>query len=268
MKKNILLIATIAFSTVCNFAKAQETSDFTDNEYWAKWEESHYHDRIVASVGDDPRELIVGAQVKHGAFIGLTVGGQMFDGNFAPMGGVEGGWEGKHLGITYYGTFAKGNYTTEADRSNPYTEFDSKLQLKGKVWGNKTQSVQLWLGAYGSYKLNFDYHKSENTYVVETPDEITTTTQQQNFEVKGSTMGYGAMAELVIRPFMSKINYRVYAGVGQQQRYYMTGNRWHTEFFVGVAVTYNFNASSIWNTGLLKKAGLSKKEAKKLSKGY
>jgi len=272
MKKNIF---TVVFGFVALFfatsANAQNDAKLDDFAYqMAKFQKAHYTDNVVYTVGDDPHEYTAGSMAKHGAYIGVLGGMQSFDGHLVPFLGGDLGWDGKHLGFEYQGSFAVGNYTEHADRSNKYVEFNSKLVAKVKVLADKKNTWQLWLGAYGSYKLNFDYHEngSSNTTVKETETEIITTVEELggDYEVKASTMGYGGQLELVYRPYMSKFNFRFFGGFGQQQRFYEDGNKFHPEAFAGVKITYNFNAKSMWDKNFLKKNNLTKKQAKKLSK--
>jgi hypothetical protein len=272
MKTNKIFAAIVfGFVACATSVNAQENVNLNDFAYqMAKLEKNHYTDHVVYSYADDPHEYTAGARAKHGAYIGLTGGAQYFDGHVSPMGGVVVGWEGKHIGFEYDGTFAVGHYTEEADRNNPFVEFDSRLMMKFKVLANNSQSWQLWIDPYFSYKLSFDYHEnnSSTTTVRETDTEIITTIDKlaNNYEFKASSMGVGLRLELVHRPYMSPWAFRGYIGSGTQQLFYSDGNRFHPEFFGGFAVTYNFDASAIWDGSFLQKTGLSKKQAKKLSK--
>lgn len=273
MKKNILTVVFgfVALFFVATSANAQNDARLDDYAYqMAKLQKGHYTDNVVYTVGDDPHEYTAGSMAKHGAYFGVLGGVQSFDGHVVPFLGGDLGWDGKHLGFEYQGTFAKGDYTEDADRNNPYVEFNSRLVAKVKVLANKKQSWQLWLDAYGSYKLNFDYHENSasSTTIKETDDKIITTIEKlgSNYEVKASTMGYGVQLELVHRPYMSKWNFRFFGGFGQQQRFYEDGNRFHPEAFGGMKITFNFNAKSMWDKNFLKKNNLTKRQAKKLAK--
>lgn len=278
MKKSVIFALVVTATMASVNASAQQLNgrdclkdSLNDFRYMSqKMADKYYTDHYLYSKGEDPHEYSCCTMEKHGAFIGIVGGVQSFDGHVVPNVGPTVGWDGKYLGFDYVGTFTKGDYTEKADRSNSYVEFDSKLAIKVKLLDNHSHSWQLWLGAYGSYKLNFDYHKNESSTVIvrETEDEIITTTDKvaSDIEVKGSSMGYGGQLELVFRPYMSKVNYRLCVWGGQQQRFYDDGNRWHPEFGAEVKVTFNFNAQKIWDKEFLKKTGLSKKEVKKLNK--
>lgn len=273
MKTNKIFAAIVFGMAMFNVASvnAQNEAGLNDFAYqMQKLKKERYTDQVVYTVGDDAHEYTAGARPKHGAYIGITGGIQHFDGHLTPMGGAVVGWEGRHIGFEYNGTFTVGNYTTEADRDNKYVEFDSRLMMKFKLVANSDQSWQLWFDPYFSYKLSFDYHKNESTTttVRETDSEIITTIDQigSDYEFKASSMGVGGQLELVYRPYMSPWAFRLYGGAGTQQRFYDDGNRFHPEFFGGFKVTYNFNAGAIWDKAFLQKTGLSKKQAKKLSK--
>lgn len=273
MKKSVIIAAVVA-AMACVNVNAQEPQNklgLTDFGYrTTQLEKRYYTDHYWYSVGTDPNEYKNCTLQKHGAFIGLVAGVQTFDGKVTPNVGGTVGWEGKHLGFDYVGTFTKGDYTEEADRSNSYVEFDSKLAIKAKLLDTNAHDWQLWLGAYGSYKLNFDYHKNESEVITvkETETEIITTKEKvgNDYEFKGSSMGYGGQLELVYRPYMSKVQYRLVAWGGMQQRYYDDGNRFKPEFGAEFKVTFNFNAQKIWDLEFLKKTGLSKKQVKEYNK--
>ena len=274
MKKIYFAVATIIAALASVNVNAQNKLGVNDVDYQiTKFEQTHFVDKVVYSAGSDAHEYTAGELAKDGAYIGLSGGGQYFDGHFEPFIGASLGWDGGKkvpLGFEYMGTFNRGTYTDEADRSNSYVEFDSKFIGKLRLYTSQNKVFQLYLDGYFSYKLNFDYHKneSEKVTVKETDDEIITTKEKlgNDYEFKGSSMGYGAMLEAVIRPWMSRHSFRIFAGGGQQQRYYSNGNRWKPEFFAGVKWTYNFSAAELWDQAFLKKAGLTKKQAKKLSK--
>lgn len=276
MKTNKIFAAIVFGMAMFNVASVNaqttgEADDLNDFAYqMQKLKKERYTDQVVYTKGDDPKEYTAGARPKHGAYFGLTAGLQHFDGHLTSMGGGVIGWEGRHVGFEYDGTFTVGNYTDEADRDNKYVEFDSRLMFKVKLAANTSQSWQVWFDPYFSYKLSFDYHEnaSTTTTVRETDDEVITTVDRlsNNYEFKASSMGAGAQLEVVYRPYMSPWAFRLYGGGGVQQRFYDDGNRFHPEFFGGVKVTYNFNAASIWDGSFLKKTGLSKKQAIKLGK--
>lgn len=274
MKKSIFAVLFFAFASVAS-VNAQITASedkivFNDPDYSAKLAQRYYTDHYLYSYAEHPEEFDCCALKKHDVFVGFTGGFQYFDGHFVPNVGATIGWEGKTLGFDYIGTFAKGDYTDEADRSNSYVEFDSKLALKVKIWDNETHSWQVWGGAYGSYKLNFDYHKNESstTTITETETEIVkkTDTFFNDYEFKGSTMGAGGLLELILRPYMSKVNYRLRAWAGAQQRYYDDGNSFKFEYGAQLIVTVNFNAQKVWDTVFLKNSGVSKKQVKEYNK--
>lgn len=270
MKKLVVAAVAALFTTVVNAQVNDGAVQFNDPDYSAKLSQRYYTDKYLYSYGEFVNEFDCASLKKHGTFIGIVAGVQTFDGKVTPNVGATVGWEGKWYGFDYVGTFAKGDYTSEADRSNSYVEFDSKLAIKLKLLDTKKHNWQLWLGAYGSYKLNFDYHENSNTVVTvrETEDEIVTTTDKvgSNYEFKGSTMGYGGQLELVYRPYMSKFNYRLLAFGGMQQRYYDDGNSFKPEFGAEVKVTYNFDAQMIWDTVFLKNSGVTKKQVKEYNK--
>lgn len=275
MKKSVFaIVAMVAFMACGNQVQAQNKLGLDDFEYQVtKFENSHYTDHVVYSVGSDPHEYTAGSLAKHGAYIGLVGGVKNFDGHTVPYGGGVIGWEGGRrmpVKFEYNAVFSQGHYTDEADRKNDYVEFDSHLIAAVCVYTSQNKQWRFWLGGYGSYKLSFDYHETENTTVTvrETEEEIVTTTDKllSNIEVKASSLGFGGYAEVGYTPYMSHFSYRLYGGFGRQQRFYDNGNRWHNEGFGGVKVVYNFNAAEMWDKGFLAKTGLSKKQAKKLSK--
>lgn len=272
--KNVFFAVVIASMASVSPVNAQNKLGVNDVDYQiTKFEATHFVDKVVYSVGNDAHEYTAGELAKDGAYIGINGGVQSFDGHFEPFVGGSLGWDGGKkvpLGFEYMGTFNKGSYTDEADRSNSYVEFDSKFIGKLRLFTNQKKNFQVYLDGYFSYKLNFDYHKNESEVVTvkETETEIVTTHEKvgNDYEFKGSSMGYGAMLELVYRPWMSRHSFRFFAGGGQQQRYYDDGNRWKPEFFAGLKWTYNFSAAELWDQAFLRKAGLTKKQAKKLSK--
>lgn len=270
--KNIKIFAVaIALVAGINTVNAQNEADLSDFNYMSqKLASRTYTDHYLYSVGEDPHEYSCCTLQKHGAYIGAAGGVRNFDGHTDPTLGVVVGWEGKTLGFEYTGDFSKGSYTEEADRSNSYLEFDSRLSPKVKVFDTNNHDWQLWLGIYGSYKLNFNYNKNENTStkVVETETEIVKTTESvfQDIEVKGSSMGFGAQAWIKYRPYMSKFNFALTVYGGRQQRYYLDGNRWKNEFGAELQVTFNFNAQKLWDEAFLQKTGLSKKDVKRMNK--
>jgi len=276
--KNVFFAAiTVAVASMASFstvASAQNKLGVNDVDYQiTKFEATHFVDKVVYSAGSDAHEYTAGELAKDGAFVGFNGGCQYFDGVYAPFIGGSLGWDGGKrvpLGFEYMGTFNRGTYTDEADRSNSYVEFDSKFIGKLRLYTSLNKVFQLYLAGYFSYKLNFDYHKNESEIITvrENEEEIITTHEKvgNDYEFKGSSMGYGAMFEAVIRPWMSRHSFRIFAGGGQQQRYYDDGNRWKPEFFAGVKWTYNFSAAELWDKAFLQKTGLTKKQAKKLSK--
>lgn len=272
MKKNVFfaIVCGLAMNAVVANAQNNEAG-LSDFDYMSqKLASRFYTDHYVYSVGEDPKEYSCCTQPKHGAYIGASVGVRHFDGHTDPTVGVIVGWESKVLGFEYTGDFSKGSYTKEADRNNSYAEFDSRLSPKVKVLDTRNHQWQLWIGVYGSYKLNFNYNKEEstNTTITETETEIVTTTKYvfSDVEVKGSSMGYGGQAWIKYRPYMSKFNFALTIYGGRQQRFYINGNRWHNEFGAQLQITYNFNAQKIWDQTFLKKTGLSKKDVKRLNK--
>jgi len=270
MKKNIFF-AIVCLAMNAAVANAQNEANLSDFDYMSqKLANRTYTDHYLYSVGDDPHEYSCCTLQKHGAYFGIDAGIQNFDGHTVPNVGAVVGWEGKWLGFEYNGTFCQGDYTEEADRTNKYVEFDSRLSPKVKVLDSRDHQWQLWLGLYGCYKLNFNYNKNEsvNKTVTETEDEIITTTESffQDIEVKGSSLGFGGQAWVKYRPYMSKFNFALTVFGGRQQRFYIDGNRWHNEFGAEFQVTYNFNAQKIWDQAFLQKTGLSKKDVKKLNK--
>lgn len=271
MKKNVFFAIVCGLAMNAVVANAQNEAGLSDFDYMSqKLASRTYTDHYLYSVAEDPKEYSCCTLQKHGAYFGAGAGVRNFDGHTDPTLGVIVGWEGKWLGFEYAGDFSKGSYTEEADRSNDYLEFDSRLSPKVKVFDTKNHDWQLWAGLYGSYKLNFNYNQNQNTTtkVVETESEIVKTTESvfQDIEVKGSSMGFGAQLWLKYRPYMSKFNFALTIYGGKQQRYYLDGNRWHNEFGAQFQVTYNFNAQKIWDEAFLKKTGLSKKDVKRLNK--
>lgn len=274
MKKSIFAIALVVASMASVNVNAQNKLGVNDVDYQiTKFETTHFVDKAVYSAGLDAHEYTAGELAKDGAFGGFNGGCQYFDGHFEPFIGVSLGWDGGKkvpLGFEYMGTFNRGTYTDEADRSNSYVEFDSKFVGKLRLYTSLNKVFQVYLDWYFSYKLNFDYHENESEVVTvkETETEIITTHEKvgNDYEFKGSSMGYGGMFEAVIRPWMSRHSFRIFAGGGMQQRYYNDGNRWKFEAMAGVKWTYNFSAAELWDQAFLQKTGLSKKQVKKLSK--
>jgi hypothetical protein len=273
MKKlNIFAVLILASASVN--VMAQNEVNMNDFAYqMAKLQRSHYTDHVVYTVGDDPHEYTAGAMAKDGAYMGITIGGQHFDGHTTPFAGGVLGWEGgprTPIKFEYNGTVTVGHYTKEADRDDKYAEFDSRLIGALCPYISKGKTFRWWLGGYFSYKLSFDYHKNESTYttVRETEDEVITTTDKvgNDYEFKASSVGAGGYTEISFQPYMSRVSYRFYVGGGLQQRFYSDGNRFHPEFFGGVRICYNFSASKLWDQSFLQKTGLTKKQAKKLSK--
>ena len=275
MKTNKIFAAIVfGFVACATSVNAQENVNLNDFAYqMAKFEKSHYTDHVVYSYADDPHEYTAGSLAKHGAYIGGGLGVQNFDGHTSPEGGVVLGWEGgKRVPVKseYNGTLTVGFYTKEADRDNKYAAFDSRMIGAVCLGTSSNKQWRFWLGAYFSYKLSFDYHEnnSTTTTVRETDSEIVTTIDQigNNYEFKASSMGVGGYAEVGYTPYMSHWSYRLYAGFGTQQRFYDDGNRFHPEAFGGLKIVYNFSVASMWDKVFLQKTGLSKKQAKKLSK--
>ena len=274
MKKHIFTIALVFGMANAAVVNAQNEANLNDYAYQiAKFEQSHYTDHVVYSVGDDPHEYTAGSLAKNGAYIGGGLGVQNFDGHTSPEGGIVLGWEGgKRVPVKfeYNGTLTVGYYTKKADRNNQYVAFDSRMIGAVCVGTSSNKQWRFWIGGYFSYKLSFDYHENNQTTttVRETDSEIITTIDKlaNNYEFKASSMGVGGYAEVGYTPYMSRWSYRLYGGAGTQQRFYDDGNRFHPEFFGGLKIVYNFSVASMWDKTFLQKTGLSKKQAKKLSK--
>ena len=272
MKKFFAIVA-VAFMA-CGNINAQNKLGLNDVDYQiTKMESTHFVDKVIYNVGADSHEYTAGELAKDGAWFGINGGCQYFDGHYEPFVGGSLGWDGGvkvPLGFEYMGTFNRGTYTDEADRNNSYVEFDSKFIGKLRLYTSQKKNFQVYLDGYFSYKLNFDYHEnaSEIVTVKETETEIITTHEKvgNDAEFKGSSMGYGAMLEFVYRPWMSRHSFRAFVGAGQQQRYYDDGNRWKFEAMAGVKWSYNFSAAELWDKTFLQKSGLTKSQAKKLSK--
>jgi hypothetical protein len=263
----IVAVASMSFSTV----NAQESK--SNDEAILRLLEYNYTDAYTYSEGTSPEEKKARILGKHGAYIGIGGGVKNFDGRTVPYGEVVLGWEGgpkMPVKFEYNGILSQGHYTREADRTNDYVEFDSHLIAAVCLGTTHNKQWRFWLGAYGSYKLSFDYHENENTTTTirETESEIikTTETLTDNIEVKASSLGFGAYAEVGYTPWMSRISYRLYGGFGRQQRFYDDGNRWHNEAFGGVKIVYNFSVANVWDKAFLKKNGLTKSDVKKFSK--
>ena len=269
MKK--LFFAIVAALACVSPVNAQESK--SNDEAILRLLEYNYTDAYTYSEGTSPEEKKARILGKHGANLGIGAGVKNFDGRTVPY--IEGviGWEGgpkMPVKFEYNAIFSQGHYTWEADRDNDYVEFDSHLIVAACVATTHNKQWRFWLGGYGSYKLSFDYHENENTTttVRETETEIIKTTETliDNIEVKASSLGFGAYAEVGFTPWMSRISYRLYGGFGRQQRFYDDGNRWHNEAFGGVKVVYNFSVANVWDRAFLKKNGLTKSDVKKLSK--
>ena len=273
--KKLVSIAVVLFASMASVNAQNNVLGLDDTSEMVRYMNDNYVDIDEAGVPGTTQSINIRFLKKNGAYVGATAGMQYFNEHFVPFAGAVIGWEGGPkcpIKFEYNGTFNRGNYTKYAHRDNDYLEMDSRGIAAICLYTTPNKQWRFWGGGYFDYKLNFDYHKNEyqTVTVKETDTEIVTTKEKygSEFEVKGSSMGGGLYGEIAYYPRMSHFSIRGFGGFGWQQRFYEDGNRWHKQAFAGIKVTYNFEASKVYNQSLMKLTGKSKKGIRKAIKNH
>lgn len=224
-------------------------------------------DTVWMNVGNACVQTEVWSQRIEGPYVGIAGGAVYYDEAFSPAVALQGGYFGRHWGLSVTGSLSKGEWTGESEKAGKdFLEVDIRLnaQLRLLTWRNGHSSLSLIGGP--TFKRRFDRQTAELNGEYTLSDKVKLIIQDDDRTTRAYTLGGEAGLRYEHKWWGAPCYMFIEAAAGGATNFLRHGKVVKLEAHAQIGLAINLFRGTAWNKAALANTGMSKGQLKKAAR--